>query len=364
MAIYSSYRSSLNVPIYAGWRCSKCNEINISKGELNWSQSGMASGSKEFREHAIEVNEIDLQREWPERTLAVIDDPKGLAKVLRHALRVGSVTCSRCNTTPEWAQIKSLKYASKIASLPDIYMPVMGTLNREFIEYADKHGKLVPTPEEAIRVVNTYLPQIIGGVVNRSTISVLSTDNNAAYTPAKQEKLFCRKCGKELLLDSLFCNYCGAKVEQIQPEISDRQERLSPENEKKTSSISLSMVVQASLKIIRKDKSIEEVYGWDNAPKSLHEMIIYVYKFKGTEEELKKYLDNAVAAQIIAKKHAAVFLEEWKEAKRKNRTVDADALKCKNIYEYRIDRGLCPSCGGELKKGPFRTKCLSCGNTI
>lgn len=364
MAIYSFLKSSLSVPIYAGWRCSKCNEVNLSKGELGWSQSGMASGSKSYRENALELNSIDLQREWPERTLAVMSDPKGLAKILRRALLMDSVTCSNCNTIPEWAQTKSLKYTSIISAVPEIYMPIVGTLNREFIEYADKRGILVPTPDEAVKIADRFLPEAVERITKRSTAAVPKT-NNTRHTPPKLKKIFCRKCGKELLLDSQFCNYCGTKVEYVQTEIPKSKAQQTSINDYKTATVSLSWVVQTSLKAMRKDRSINEVYGWTDAPKSIHEMIIYVYKFKGTEEELKNYLNNAVAAQVLSSDYAVVFLEEWKRAKQESRSVDSDNIKkYKNASEYWLAHGLCPKCGGKLKKSlVFPTTCLSCDYT-
>ena len=42
--------------------------------------------------------------------------------------------------------------------------------------------------------------------------SLKTVDGFSEETEEQSEKLFCRKCGAQLLLDSVFCNHCGTKV--------------------------------------------------------------------------------------------------------------------------------------------------------
>ena len=38
---------------------------------------------------------------------------------------------------------------------------------------------------------------------------------NGNHMESNNNRLFCRKCGKELMLDSEFCSYCGTKIVRI-----------------------------------------------------------------------------------------------------------------------------------------------------
>ena len=39
-------------------------------------------------------------------------------------------------------------------NLPDIYIPVIGTMNEELLTYADAHGEKVPSVDESIAIVS------------------------------------------------------------------------------------------------------------------------------------------------------------------------------------------------------------------
>lgn len=51
---------------------------------------------------------------------------------------------------------------------------------------------------------------------NSLSIATNLSNNEKQYVNGSNQKVeFCRKCGTQLLIDSVFCNKCGAKIEQI-----------------------------------------------------------------------------------------------------------------------------------------------------
>ena len=54
----------------------------------------------------------------------------------------------------------------------------------------------------------------VGGTVGNQ-VGAMATDALGSITEKMQTKIFCKNCGKQLSSDSLFCDRCGTKVEQI-----------------------------------------------------------------------------------------------------------------------------------------------------
>ena len=56
--------------------------------------------------------------------------------------------------------------------------------------------------------------------IGKKVFKKISAKKEISYNAKKQlplteEKLFCRKCGTQILSDSIYCNKCGSKVEHL-----------------------------------------------------------------------------------------------------------------------------------------------------
>ena len=191
------YTSRITVPVYACWRCEKCAEVNFSTGRIvcERQESTMLHSRREAT-RAAAANRV--MEEWSGEAYRILSDPRNHAKDMRKDLRL-SARCSKCGKKPRWE--KDMRYrtwggacilvavffgyllATGITSvatwvlfgifsvlgvavccigfhhddmmrkLPDAYMPVLGSLNPEWIEYARARGTIIPAPDACLAAV-------------------------------------------------------------------------------------------------------------------------------------------------------------------------------------------------------------------
>ena len=205
MSTKTTYRASIEVPVYFAWRCQKSNEINFNYASLQHVElDSTTSFSKDEKEAARKRAINKVEGSWKDQVLDILEHPNQHGSHLISSLTTSfGITCSKCNKNCLWyikgrgaylvqmfvalpiavlflilaignaeeislwvffavaaaffAQplIKEGIILNKIKKLPDKYMPVFGTKNEELLDYAEKKGIEFPTPEEAVSIVSS-----------------------------------------------------------------------------------------------------------------------------------------------------------------------------------------------------------------
>lgn len=112
------------------------------------------------------------------------------------------------------------QYEKKYSTITEKYAPVFGSMNGELRFLAERQGKTIPSPTEAIAIVNGFVPDEptetktngtpesqYPDYTTKKAVPLVSTNE-----PIMEVILFCRKCGAQLQSDSDFCHKCGTKV--------------------------------------------------------------------------------------------------------------------------------------------------------
>lgn len=115
-----------------------------------------------------------------------------------------------------WIDVSALIFITVIA-IYVIKIPCQiefGELEHENIEMSDSKEQ-VESQEytEQNNHESEEFYQIEKSLDKKETIE--DNENLSSKQPCSQELLFCRKCGTQLLNDSVFCNKCGSKVEHL-----------------------------------------------------------------------------------------------------------------------------------------------------
>lgn len=240
MATWTTYTSTVTVPVYASWKCEKCGEINFATGKIickcqEVTSSWRTSKHREAEEKASER----VHAEWAAEAYKIINDPNHSASAMFSNFFLENTNCTRCGKKPRWN--KNAKFLSLVGlafvvvimsgiaifetptsfsawlaligsvgflvwefareevhkktlvSLPKQYTPVIGSLNPELIAFASTFGKRIPTPDECIELAREH-------------------NNILVDVEGPTQSHFCRKCGTELMTDSDFCHKCGMAV--------------------------------------------------------------------------------------------------------------------------------------------------------
>lgn len=110
MAVRTTVTSTINVPIYAGWRCSKCDAANFSKGWISYAASATSSAffPEDREERAGAESKRMLKENWLPVSLAVITTPRIYCQEFRRYLKLDRYKCEKCGKKERWK--KSMAY--------------------------------------------------------------------------------------------------------------------------------------------------------------------------------------------------------------------------------------------------------------
>ena len=260
MAYRTVYTSTITLPVYASWKCEKCDEVNFSKGAITCSRQASSSSLRNSKQEAASNRASTLVHEaWTSDALKIILAPRENPQEVRAHLSVQNSTCCQCGAKARWDKdmkymtlvslglfpaiisgifamaartnitawaifsvflgmtiigiYSEMSYKKMMKSFPLKYTPVIGSLNSELLAYAHSMHKKVPTPDEAIEIAKAD-----GILAPKHTTVVKVEMDNIEEKPQTNETTvkigFCRKCGTPLLPNSDFCHKCGAEVLQ------------------------------------------------------------------------------------------------------------------------------------------------------
>lgn len=203
MATRTSFVAGISVPVYGSWKCAHCGEANFSIGVIGCKRQVTTTALRRSRQEEARERAASLvQSEWASDACAIISDPRNNARSMFSNLTLESTRCSKCGKRAKWHRSRKLQgwgaicilpaifvgtlaiggeagvvtwliflallaviaysylceplYASMMAKLPKEYIPVLGSLNEELVDFAKKWGKPMMRPEETMEVVKGY----------------------------------------------------------------------------------------------------------------------------------------------------------------------------------------------------------------
>lgn len=262
MATRTTYTATITVPVYASWKCEECGEVNFATGVISCKREETTSSWRSSKKKEAEQNATNqVQSDWVENAYRIITDPNNNAQAMRSDLFLQNTCCTKCGKKPKWDKnmsyltwfsilfmptiisglwavldyknitawivflsllgfmvscfIREPIFKKKMKRLPKEYTPVLGSLNKDILDYASTKGKRIPNPDETIEIVLTYnkttdLPK--EEIHISEATPVLRIDDERAKNNNCITCSYCRKCGAKLPKESAFCNKCGAKV--------------------------------------------------------------------------------------------------------------------------------------------------------
>ncbi len=262
MATRTVYTSTITVPIYAGWKCPKCGEKNFTDGVVTCKrETSSASLRSSKQEEAKAMASQQARNDWLDNALAIMLEPASHPTEVRNGLHLRNTKCTRCGKKPEWDKdtryigwcvlalmpaiiagvvaiamktnvvawlvflalagvvgygfYTEAHYKKIMENLPKRFTPIMGSINVELLQYAQKRGLSIPTPDEVMEIIGADETPII----KKAEPATVSNDTLLRNTSENVEKEsepnpfgFCRKCGAPLFADSGFCHKCGTKI--------------------------------------------------------------------------------------------------------------------------------------------------------
>ena len=258
MAYRTVYTSTITLPVYASWKCEKCDEVNFSKGAITCSRQASSSSLRNSKQEAASNRASALAHEaWTSDALKIILAPRENPQEVRAHFSVQNSTCCQCGAKARWDKdmkymtlvslslfpaifsgifaiaartnitawaifavflgmaiagiYSEISYKKMMKSLPLKYTPVIGSLNGELLAYAHSMQKKIPTPDEAIEIAKA------DGILAPKNTTVIEAETNIIEEKPQTNDTtveigFCRKCGASLLPNSDFCHKCGAQV--------------------------------------------------------------------------------------------------------------------------------------------------------
>ena len=212
MARCAIYTAKKEYPIYAYWRCPKCEEINFSEGYVYCKASTVVAKGASRKKHneAMALSEEHIQYLLPLAFRGLILSFNKVPKYVRENLRLKNAICADCKKKAPWdkrtmykysyyvggwitivcgsiavllktsiaawvlfgvglcllavALLSDIRFKRMILRLPKKYVPVIGTqdpdliaqtnaLKNGFIKDGENAAYRIPTPEQAYKAV-------------------------------------------------------------------------------------------------------------------------------------------------------------------------------------------------------------------
>ena len=198
MATSTTVTSTINVPIYAAWKCSKCGELNFSKGHINCTvhSTSHAFTHKNRVEQASTESSLKVKAIWKEHALKIICDPANNYSGMRDCFYLANCKCQKCNHKEKWHSGFDLTNLAMLSAAPFLFsimfvigfpktfwswafailfgvlivsgwiyekcvkkafrkiprenMPIIGSMEPELRKYAVQNKKFIPEPEQAL----------------------------------------------------------------------------------------------------------------------------------------------------------------------------------------------------------------------
>lgn len=201
MATRTTYTTTISVPVYACWKCEKCDHVNFSPGFITYKgEESTCSKNKLKNEETKSRASSTARANWKEYALQIITNPNHNPVAMRNDFFLQETKCKKCGAKPKWDKdqkyltvfalcifplimsgiaafgIKTSiiawliflaflsiliytiysesHYKHLLANLPKKYTPVIGSLNDELIEYANNRNVHLCTPEECILCIS------------------------------------------------------------------------------------------------------------------------------------------------------------------------------------------------------------------
>lgn len=262
MASKTIYTSTISVPIYAGWKCQKCQEKNFAQGVIVCREQTQSTSLRKSKQEEAKARASELvEAAWLDNALTIMTDPNNHPTDVRNNLFLQNTNCTKCGAKPEWdkdtkyliwvslafipAIISGIAafamktsiftwflfaaflsvigfgfyteshYKKIMAKLPKRFTPVMGSFNEELLAYASEKGITIPDPSEVMEIVETDGESTKKSIADNSSFieAVHSEDTEPQNEKGPQIQYgFCRKCGTQLMSDSKFCHKCGTQI--------------------------------------------------------------------------------------------------------------------------------------------------------
>ena len=185
MASRTVYTSTVTTPIYAGWKCQDCGEINFSVGTTVCTRKEYTSVLGPQIE-AKERAEERAKEEWARDAYEIIINPERCRVAMGKELVISNANCTKCGKKPKWYRSGALakmspssivfaiicpvlvafniaiyileaRYNSRVKKLPKEYLPVLGSDNLELLVYARSKGKSIPDKTECLAIAKGTL---------------------------------------------------------------------------------------------------------------------------------------------------------------------------------------------------------------
>lgn len=121
MASKTVYTSTISVPIYAGWKCPKCQEKNFAQGVIVCKQQTQSSSFRKSKQEEAKARASELAKAaWLDNALTIMTDPNNHPTEVRNDLFFQNTNCTKCGAKPEWD--KDTKYLGwlSLAFMPAI----------------------------------------------------------------------------------------------------------------------------------------------------------------------------------------------------------------------------------------------------
>ena len=242
------YTSTIRVPIYAGWRCQNCNEVNFAQGIIScMGQYSTNSIRSSKQEEAKAKASAQAQQAWLRNAFNIIHYTKQYPTEVRNNLIFQNTRCTKCKKKPKWDNNTNLvfifctlgiilsiisglvtfalltnviawaifvaivgitigvpmfiekNYKNYMASLPAKYVPVIGSHNLELKEYAVAQGVDLPTPEQIIDSINPKMQSLENEIIYNDNSVKIEVPRQKSSDISEEERVSLLKSYKELL---------------------------------------------------------------------------------------------------------------------------------------------------------------------